>query len=196
MPDSNPIPETSMDDTAPPPEVPAEGADHEAIYVLRTTQQNQVQLNLIADQKANIIIGVSLIFFTITQSQLISLDFSDPWKEAPLLILAVTMIGSFITAVLVVSPKLVSSRNEQDPEKLTNPLFFGSFTSLDEDTYTAYLQERVANNLSSRDLLIRDIHQTGRVLRRKYRILRFAYLFLACGILSTAIELAIYLLAT
>ena len=37
----------------------------DGIYVLRTTQQNQVQLNLMSDQKANIIIGVSLIFGTI-----------------------------------------------------------------------------------------------------------------------------------
>ena len=36
---------------------------HDIIYAVRTAQQHQVQLSLMADQKANILIGFSLIFF-------------------------------------------------------------------------------------------------------------------------------------
>ena len=52
---------------------------NDGIYVLRTTQQNQVQLNLMADQKANIIIGVTMIFFTL-ESKVVSGDGS--WRAA------------------------------------------------------------------------------------------------------------------
>ncbi|HHJ35784.1 MAG TPA: hypothetical protein ENJ87_08450, partial [Gammaproteobacteria bacterium] len=42
----------------------------DVIYVLRTTQQHHVMLGMMADQKANIILGAFLIFITVTQSVL------------------------------------------------------------------------------------------------------------------------------
>ena len=187
---SQPAPSTpgeeSVEDLSPPDE-PTNG---DGIYVLRTTQQNQIQLNLVADQKANIIIGVSLIFLTLTQAQLANLDPSENRFLAPLLILAVTMLSSFLMAVMVVAPKMMPSKVNQ-ASKLPNPLFFGFFYSVDEEDYTDHLQGLLRENLTSRELLIRDIHQTGCVLRKKYRRLRFAYVFLAAGVLASGISMGV-----
>lgn len=70
-----------------------EGKTHfsDGIYVLRTTQQNQVQLNLMADQKANIVIGMSLIFFTIAHQVLTGDGTTPEWVILPLLILSLSM---------------------------------------------------------------------------------------------------------
>ena len=93
----------------------------DGIYVLRTTQQNQVQLNLMSDQKANIIIGVSLIFGTIAQRQIIVGKEDSLTTLAPLAILGITMLASFALAVLVVAPRL-RKNSESNPANLSNPV--------------------------------------------------------------------------
>lgn len=161
-------------------------SNNEGIYVLRTTQQNQVQLNLMADQKANIIIGVSLIFFTIAQRQLVDGLSENSLLLVPIVMLAVTMLASFFLAVLVVAPRFrpLCRRSARD---LPNPLFFGYFPGSPEDDYIEFMQGQLDDLDRLREMFIRDIYQTGAVLRRKYRFLRFAYLFLATGVLVTGL---------
>ncbi len=160
---------------------------NDGIYVLRTTQQNQVQLNLMADQKANIVIGVSLIFFTVAQRQLVQGMGENELLILPLIMLAVAMFGSFFLSVLVLAPKMRPTRSCK-PEELSNPLFFGSFRGVGEDEFTEYLVEEVRDTDQSRRLLIRDIHQTGSVLHRKYKFLRLSYICLATGVVVSALS--------
>ncbi len=170
-------------------------ATSDGIYVLRTTQQNQVQLNLMADQKANIIIGISLIFGTITQQQLVSQHWDDTVLRVPFVLLGLTMLTAFILAVLTVTPKLLRL-GKCKAASLPNPLFFGFFPSVEEDDLVEHLLDEVKDPESSRELLIRDIYQTGRVLRRKYRLLRISYLCLGTGVLTSGLLTGIALLRT
>ncbi|MDF1658022.1 MAG: DUF5706 domain-containing protein [Verrucomicrobiales bacterium] len=162
-------------------------SSNDGIYVLRTTQQNQVQLNLMADQKANIVIGVSLIFFTVAQRQLVNGLGENELLILPLIMLATAMFGSFLLSVLVLAPKMRATRPCK-PEDLTNPLFFGSFRASNEDDYTDFLLKQVDGIETSRRLLIRDIHQTGSVLHRKYRFLRLSYICLTTGVIVSALS--------
>ena len=165
----------------------------DGIYVLRTTQQNQVQLNLMSDQKANIIIGVSLIFGTIAQRQIIVGKEDSLTTLAPLAILGITMLASFALAVLVVAPRL-RKNSESNPANLSNPLFFGFFPSVNQKDFSSYLVSKLHDPDSARELLIRDLYQTGTVLRRKYRLLRYAYFCLGTGVLVSAITTAIMMM--
>lgn len=167
-------------------------ATNDGIYVLRTTQQNQVQLNLMADQKANIVIGVTLIFFTLTQRQLADGSGKFELLFLPLITLATAMFGAFILSVLVLAPKWRRTR-KSTPEEMTNPLFFGAFRTVSEDDFTRYLLAQVRDKERARELLIRDIHQTGMVLHRKYRFLRLAYIWLATGVIVSG-ALALWVL--
>lgn len=176
-----------MDPSNIPSKHPGSVHSSDGIYVLRTTQQNQVQLSLMADQKANIIIGVSLIFTTITQAALLREDQYGEILILPLGILGLTMLCSFVTAVLCVSPRIRAIRLKK-AEEMDNPLFFGQFTGVEEDEYVGYLLERLQDGGEAKELLIRDIHQTGKVLRRKFRLLRIAYLFLAVGIFLSGLS--------
>lgn len=157
---------------------------NDGIYVLRTTQQNQVQLTLMADQKANIVIGVSLIFFTLAQRQLVNGIGENVVFIVPFLMLALTMLASFLLAIAVLVPR-IRSRPACAAADLPNPLFFGFFPSAQEDDYVCHLAAKMADVDSARELLIRDIYQTGRVLRRKFRFLRLSYLCLATGVVSS-----------
>ncbi|MAS95776.1 MAG: hypothetical protein CMO55_21445 [Verrucomicrobiales bacterium] len=159
----------------------------DGIYVLRTTQQNQVQLNLMADQKANIIIGVTLIFFTIAYRLLTENSEDVDWIGIPLSMLSITMITSFILAIMVVTPKL-RHLSKTKASALPNPLFFGYFPAVDEEEYIDHLVGELADSRKSREILSRDMYQTGRALRRKFVLLRISYIFLATGVLATVVS--------
>lgn len=159
----------------------SQGSD--GIYVLRTTQQNQIQLNLLADQKANIIIGVTMIFFTLAIGTASAAGDGASRFGLPVILLGVALLGSFLLCVLSVTPKVTGSVVSR-PEELRNPLFFGSFASVSEDDYIEFMLGRLRDSDHARALLIRDIHQTGGVLRRKYRLLRYSYIVLAVGVVA------------
>lgn len=169
-----------------PAQLDPERYQNEPIYVLRTTQQNQVQLNLMADQKANIIIGISLIFFTIAHRQFVTGIGENPLLLIPLLMLIITMLSSFVFAVLVVAPRIKALR-PCPPQELPNPLFFGYFPAVSEDVYVEHLSQHLKNLEQVRETFLRDIYQTGTVLRRKYRFLRFAYILFSTGVLTSGL---------
>jgi len=50
----------------------------EAVTLLRTTQQHHVQLSMMADQKANMLIGATFVVFTLAIGQGAAADFSLP----------------------------------------------------------------------------------------------------------------------
>jgi hypothetical protein len=69
------------------------------MYMLRTTQQHQVQLSAIADQKANIIIASNCIIFSLTLSRIeTAYQFWGIWS------LLAMSVFSIITAIIVVAP--------------------------------------------------------------------------------------------
>lgn len=180
-------PETSNQQTHYESEAAGPYHTSDGIYVLRTTQQNQVQLNILADQKANIIIGVALIFFTIAYRFLSEHTEEVDWIGIPLTMLSVAMVSSFVLAIMVLVPKLRHWKSG-DAAKLPNPLFFGFFSATEEDDYVDYLVGELADSRTSREILARDIYQTGRALRRKFILLRISYLFLATGVVATVIS--------
>lgn len=163
-------------------------AGNDAIYVLRTAQQHTVMLGQMADQKANIIIGVSLIYFSVIGSRLVGGSLTDQRFLLPLAALSLTIFAAFFLAVTVVVPR-AKTHPCRDPQDMPNPLFFGSFTSCPEDRFVAHMLDRLADGQAAREMLLRDIHQIGVVLRRKYRLLRYAYTLLAAGVLISGLLL-------
>jgi hypothetical protein len=131
----------------------------DVIVALRTVQQNQVRLNVLADQKANINIGFTLLFITLT------------------------------LALLVVAPRVGGTRI-REPGQMANPFYFGMFTQVEQDSYVNYMLETLQHDLDARRMLLVDIYQIGRVLQRKYRLLRFSYGFLALAAILSAVLFA------
>ena len=164
------------------------------IHTLRTAQQHQVTLSMIADQKANIIIGFALIFFSVIQSQMFSKEFMDAMYFYPISALALTVFISFFLAILVVLPRFKRGHVYTAPSQMPNPLFFGFFASFTQAEYTDYMMDTVNSNEAARRLMVQDLYQIGVILKKKYELLRFSYLSLAIGALLSVVVLIIKLL--
>ena len=76
----------------------------DVIVALRTAQQHQVQLNVLADQKANINIGFTLFFVTLTQSQLSLAGGQSAIMRVGFVLLILSSATSLLLALIVVLP--------------------------------------------------------------------------------------------
>ena len=163
------------------PALPHQG---DVIYVLRTTQQHHVMLGMIADQKANIILGAFLIFITLSQSLF---DASQVYAM-PVLTLSAFFSLAAIFALLVIAPRF---RNPKPANgKPHNLLFFGSFAALSQADFIDAMKDNLQTNEQARELIMKDIYQIGKVLDKKYRNLRLSYFSLGVGIVVSGLYFA------
>lgn len=146
----------------------------ELIYALRTTQQHHVQLSIMADNKANMLIGATFVVFTLAIGQSKAGDFS-----MSLLILAVTAFASAGLAAFAVMPAIKPRAGDKP-----NLLFFSAFSNLSEEEYIdKLLNKECVSSEATYHAMLRDIHQMGRVLeRKKYRYLGWAYRVFMAGL--------------
>ena len=153
--------------------------------LLRTVQQHHVQLSLMADMKANILITISSILLTIALSRM-----NDVVLRPALLTLAVACLISLILAIIAILPTF--ARRKTHVSK--NLLFFGHFASMSEEEYFHEMEQMLATDPRLLEIAVRDIHSLGVYLyRKKYRFLRFAYVSLLFGfILATIVEAVFY----
>ena len=148
----------------------------DAIHLIRTTQQIQVQLSAMADQKASILMGAAFVVFTITLNQ------SSQRTVAPeMIVLAAFALASAALAVLAVLPAV-----KPKPGAPLNLLFFGSFTQLDQEDYIDRVVAKLGDEEDVYRIMARDIYQNGQVLqRKKYRFLALAYSVFLAGMVAT-----------
>jgi hypothetical protein len=150
-----------------------------AIHVVRTAQQINVQLSAMADQKASILMGATFVIFTITVSQA-----HGATPPLPLLILGAGAFASAVCAVLAIIPATGLKRREGRP----NLLFFGSFASLPEQDYLDQLVATLRDEEECYRAMARDMYQNGLVLaRKKYRMLGYAYRIFLLGMTASLI---------
>lgn len=160
----------------------SEQSSHDAIYALRTVNQNQTQLVILADQKANILIGVVVVIMTILFARN-KLSFDGAISQIlPFAIFFVMEIIAAFLALLVIIPKNIDHAKLASVNDMTNPLFFGVFTKAAEEDYVEYMMQRLRDDHAARVMLVRDIYQTGGVLKRKYVLLKYAYAIAILGV--------------
>ncbi len=139
-----------------------------AIHLVRTAQQMQLQLSQMADQKASILMGATFVSFTIAIGQVSSGGISPA-----LIILATFAFLAAVLAMMVVMPRVGTLPPEMVDGSL---LFFGAFSQIPEEEFVAKLKGRLVADDLVYTTMIRDMHQNGQVLAsRKYRFLGYAY---------------------
>lgn len=153
----------------------------DAIHLIRTTQQLQVQLSAMADQKASILMGAAFVVFSLTINQA-----AQRTASAAMLVLAGFALVAAVLAVLAIIPAV---RPKKDAP--LNLLFFGSFTQLDQDDYIDRVVEKLRDEEEIYRTMARDIYQNGTVLqRKKYRFLSLAYRVFLAGLVVTVLVFA------
>ena len=150
-----------------------------AIHLLRTAVQTNMQLSQMADQKANMLIGASMVIFTLSVAQLRSGALVWP--------VAILAVGVFLAATCAILAVLPSVSQPSGPvEGSDNLLFFGVFTSLSEGEFSERMMALVADDEALCRAMLRDMYQNGQVLqRRKYRYLGYAYRLFLIGVVMS-----------
>ena len=155
--------------------------------ILRVNHGNQMRLGLMADQKANIMITVASIVFSITIANL-----DNEVMKYPLLTFAVGSFFSFLFAIFAIIPstdyptKKGSKEIDRD-SPLFNPLFFGHFAHLSIEEYKEDYAETLMTDDKVYDAMAGDIYGQGKVLALgKYKFLKWSYMSFLWG-MSAAI---------
>lgn len=172
----------------PPAETPA-ASDTERLFaaiperntgdcLLRTMQQHHVQLSVMADTKANIIITMSSIVLTLVLGRL-----NDPALRAASLTLAAFTLLALLLAVLAVLPKYrpLKLMDGSLPSQF-NLMFFGHFAELSRERFLTEIAGALKSDGSVYETMARDTYALGWYLaHHKYRYLRWSYLFFLGG---------------
>lgn len=153
-------------------------------YLMRTAQQHHVQISVMADTKANILITVSSIILTLALSQL----GRSAMRSALLTLCGFTLI-SLVLAILAILPKF--KRIDVGPGTLPeefNLLFFGHFTAIPRERFLDEVAHVLEEDSRAYDTLARDLYSIGEYLHRwKYRYLRWAYIALLLGFVAASV---------
>lgn len=159
-------------------------------YLLRTVQQMQVQYSAMADVKANIMITVSSVVFSITLSRL-----DAEHLRWPLLTLCGFSLASLIAAILAVIPSATGGKQTPPPSSAPfNVLFFGHFNQLSQDDFVEAMARVTRDDEALYEALCRDIYGAGIALaQRKFRRLRISYTCFLVGVFVAALELAYFI---
>ena len=174
-----------MDDNNPFSKVPE---DRTAVdNILRVNHGNQMRLGLMADAKANIMITVASVVFSVAIANL-----DNELVKWPLLTFAFGCFFALLFAIFAIIPKtdypkdVTGDIDRKSP--IFNPLFFGHFAHLPIDEYKDDYAETLMTDDSVYDALAGDIYGQGKVLAlRKYKFLKWSYMSFLLGMISAVV---------
>ena len=164
--------------TQAPAQPPRVFSNH-AIHLVRTSQQINLSLSQMADQKASILMGATFVVFTIAVGQ--AKNGSVP---IALSVLALFAFLSALCAVFAVLPSIAGPSSAGPPNKL----FFGYFTHLEEKEWADSILSELYSDETVFRTMLHDIYQNGQVLqRKKYKYLGLAYRLFIVGLCATVV---------
>jgi hypothetical protein len=155
--------------------------------ILRTAQQHHVALSSMADTKANIIITVSSIVLTLSLGRI-----GDAELRPAVQTLAIFTLISLFFAILAVLPKHRSVRvGESSFPADFNLLFFGHFADLSREQFLREVAATMKPDGSVYKAMANDLYSIGWYLaHRKYKYLRYSYMFFLAGFVLACAEQA------
>lgn len=170
-------------------------SEKSAETLFKITSTNHLKLSYIADRKANILLSVNAIILSISLSQLIpKLDnIENEFLVYPTLIFVSFSVVSIILSVIVTRPSVTSGKftKEDVKAKKVNLLFFGNFHKMELDEFEDGLKEMANDKEYMFSAMTKDLYFLGKVLDRKYRLLRLNYNVFMIGIIVSVLAFAI-----
>jgi predicted metal-dependent HD superfamily phosphohydrolase len=163
--------------------------------LFRVTLRNHIKLSDIADTKANILLSVNAIIISLALANIIpKLDaVSNKHLLIPTLILVVFSVASIILSIMATRPNITSGEftKKQVHDREVNLLFFGNFHKMPFDQFKWGINEIIKDKDYVYESLMLDLHLLGKVLHRKYFLLRLTYTVFMVGIIISVISFVI-----
>ncbi|MAZ73624.1 MAG: phosphohydrolase [Flavobacteriaceae bacterium] len=159
----------------------------------RTALRNHIKLSDIADTKANILLSVNAIIISLVLSNLLSKLDSNPYLVIPSAIFVVSSTITMVLAVIATRPNVTRGEftKEDVKNKSVNLTFFGNFHRMELSQFQWAIDELLKDRDYVYSSLTKDLYFLGKVLDRKYRILRWTYTIFVIGIIVSIISFAV-----
>jgi len=159
----------------------------------RVALRNHIKLSDIADTKANILLSVNAIIISVVLANLISKLDTNPYLTWPTVIFTVFSVISMVMSIIATRPNVTSGEftKEDVANKEVNLTFFGNFHKMDLKEYEWAIEELLKDKNYVYKSLTKDLYFLGKVLERKYRLLRITYTVFMIGIITSLIAFGI-----
>ncbi|MCW3117355.1 MAG: metal-dependent phosphohydrolase sub domain [Chitinophagaceae bacterium] len=153
--------------------------------LFRVTARKQLDLTSMADNKANLIIGVNTIIISIMLSVLGTKLNENSHLLIPSILIILTNATTIVIAILATRPKIIRA-DDHVPGKESaefNILFFGHFSRMSLENYKETIRKTIMNKEDIYDTISRDIYYQGIILSKKYRYIALAYNIFVVGLI-------------
>ena len=164
------------------------GAAKQTLY--RIALRNQLRSMSIADQKANILIGINTVLISIiiailgVESTFPGFSFVDQFDlNIPLLIFLLACFASGIIAVIAVLPNIRPWNNDVEGK-----VFFKNYRNITMDQFKEYMEDVVESAPKIYSSIHTDMFFLGRIVYRKFYLLRLAYVVYMIGLSGLVIS--------
>ena len=160
----------------------------------RTALRNHMKLSDIADTKANIMLSVNAIIISLVLSNLISKLDNNNYLIIPTAIFILFSAITMILAVIATRPNVTRGEFtiEDVKQRKVNLTFFGNFHKMELEQFEWAVEELLKDKNYVYKSLTKDLYFLGKVLDRKYRILRLTYTIFVAGTVISLISFAVF----
>jgi len=161
--------------------------------MFRIAESNSQRLSAMADNKAHILITVNSIILSAVISILLRKLGDNRDLILPTVLLLAVSICSMSFSILSTRPSLprLTSRPSQRQKENNNLLFFGNFYHMSLESYQTEMHRLMESSGLIYNSLIKDIHTEGKVLARKYKLLRTSYNIFMFGLIAATLAFII-----
>jgi len=155
--------------------------------VFRNSSANHLNLSVMADNKAFIMISVNSILISIGVGLIIGKLVLIPKLFIPTVVLLSVNVATIIYSVLATRPGIMHGKftREGVDNKTVDLLFFGNFFKMPLADFEYGMRKMMDDDDFLYGNLIRDIYAQGKTLGRKFRLLRISYNLFMYGMAIT-----------
>lgn len=157
--------------------------------LFRLTARNQINLNSIADNKSNILISVNAIIISIIITLLVGNLGNVSNNILPAIIFLIISLVTVVLAILSTRPNVKWGDYTEDELKQNKVdlTFFGNFLNMDYDLYLKSVKSMIKNDEHLYSTMIKNQYSLGKILAKKFRLIKIAYNVFMIGIVITVI---------
>ena len=145
--------------------------------MFRVTFQNHIELTGLADNKANTLININGIIISLVIALVSPRIATNSWMMIPALILTVGCMVSLGYAIFASRPRIIASmvNKEMVLRNEAGILFFGNFVHMSVEEFQDTMGELLSRRSLLYDNMINNLYYMGKVLEKKYRLLKYSY---------------------